>query len=485
MRSSTLRPASLRAPWTRGPPRAPGPRGAAPRRARGSARRRACPSAPPGSPRAAAARAGRRRRLSGVLAAVDRRCPRRRRARSVAAAVAASSAATACATCGMSLPKRGPERAVVRLQLPAAQLLRLRDVAHLLHVQLVEHQAAGSARSPRARAARPPPPPRAAAGAASSCPRCGRCGPAPPRRARPPSPARAPRRVPRGYREVAEVHRRLGAVEVLVDLVGHERRERREQLRDRDAGTRAAWRGRAGSPSQKRRREQAHVPVREVVDERARSRGRRWWCRSRRGARSRDLGGGVQARQDPAVELGRLAARRRARRRSRSRRARRSRRCSRACSRNWRTPSPTRLEREAVAVPRLLRGEVVPAEGVRAVARRAPSQGDTTLPLLFDIFWPVVVEDQAEAEAGLVGRLAPQQRGDRRAASRTSRASGRAPRRCSRRGSAARRCSSFSNGAVPLRERHRARVVPGVDHLGHAAHLAAAVGAGEASTSSM
>ena len=32
---------------------------------------------------------------------------------------------------------------------------------------------------------------------------------------------------------------------------------------------------------------------------------------------------------------------------------------------------------------------------------------------------------------------------------------------------------------VELRERHRARVEPGVDHLGHAAHLAAALGAGE------
>ena len=64
------------------------------------------------------------------------------------AARAGSSAAMAAATWGMCLPKRGPERAVVGLQLEAAELVGLGHVAQRLHVQLVMHAAPRTPRSP-------------------------------------------------------------------------------------------------------------------------------------------------------------------------------------------------------------------------------------------------------------------------------------------------------------------------------------------------
>jgi hypothetical protein len=47
-----------------------------------------------------------------------------------------------------------------------------------------------------------------------------------------------------------------------------------------------------------------------------------------------------------------------------------------------------------------------------APKRSMTSQGTTMLPLDFDIFWPVGVEDQPEADDGLVGRAVEEQHAD-------------------------------------------------------------------------
>ena len=70
------------------------------------------------------------------------------------------------------------------------------------------------------------------------------------------------------------------------------------------------------------------------------------------------------------------------------------------------------LEREAVAVPGLLGGEVVPAECVRAVGvEHLP--GDDDVALRLGHLLALGIEDQPEAEAGLVRRAAEQQHRDR------------------------------------------------------------------------
>src|SRR6201999_4253520 len=69
------------------------------------------------------------------------------------------------------------------------------------------------------------------------------------------------------------------------------------------------------------------------------------------------------------------------------------------------------LHREAVAVPRLLGGEEVPAEGVGPEAvEHIPRRHDVAAALRHLL--TLLVEDQSEAEAGLVGRAAPEQRRD-------------------------------------------------------------------------
>ena len=59
----------------------------------------------------------------------------------------------------------------------------------------------------------------------------------------------------------------LGAVEVVVDLVGDERRERGEQLRDGDEGVAEGGEG-GGVTVPEAPARAPHLPVREVVDER-------------------------------------------------------------------------------------------------------------------------------------------------------------------------------------------------------------------------
>ena len=193
------------------------------------------------------------------------------------------------------------ERAVVGLDLVGAELVGLRDVAQLLDVELAEHdvlepldrRALGAgghhdglaqrlAHAELGLAAGGQPEPHGLAHDAH--------------RDLELDVARA------DLGEVAQVDARLGAVEVVVDLVGDERAERRQQVGDADqAAVQRPERGRVAVPEARPRA--AHVPVREVVDER----------RDRvAGARgvvvveplAHDLGRRVQARDRPAVELG-------------------------------------------------------------------------------------------------------------------------------------------------------------------------------------
>ena len=192
------------------------------------------------------------------------------------------------------------ERAVVGLDLEAPQLVGLRDVADRLHVQLVGEQrlealdrlalAVGRHHDRLAQrlahlqlGVRP--------GGAAQLDRVAHHLHVPLEllvaRAR--------------LREVAQVHRGLAAVEVLVDRVGNERGQRREQLGDRDqAVVQHRERGRVAVPEAPPR--EAHVPVREVVDElRDGAPGERRVVVLH--ALDHALGGGRQARLDPAVEL--------------------------------------------------------------------------------------------------------------------------------------------------------------------------------------
>ena len=124
-----------------------------------------------------------------------------------------------------------------------------------------------------------------------------------------------------------------------------------------------------------------------------------------------------------------------------------------------------RLDREAVAVPRLLRGEVVPPERVRAVGvEHVPGRDGIALGLRHLL--ALGVGDQAQAEHGLERRPAVQQRGHRQ----------------QRVEPATRLVQSLADvvgreallegllvleRCVPLGEGHRARVPPHVDQVGH------------------
>ena len=132
-----------------------------------------------------------------------------------------------------------------------------------------------------------------------------------------------------------------------------------------------------------------------------------------------------------------------------------------------------RLEREAVAVPGLLRGEVVPAEGVRSVRlENVPGHDDVALRLRHLL--ALGIQDQAQAETRLVRRAAEQQHGhgEQRVepAARLVEPLADVVRR-----EAPLELLLVVERGVPLGERHAARVPPDVDQVGHAPHLAAAV----------
>ena len=187
----------------------------------------------------------------------------------------------------------------------------------------------------------------------------------------------------------------------------------------------------AGSPSQKRRRERRTYQLESSSTNAWMARPARRWRRSRPGARATDLDGRLQPRQDPAVQIvvaPRSAPPGRARSRSRWRRGRRSAYVFHSCSRNWRTASPIVVEREAVAVPRLLGGEEVPAQRVGAVAVDDLPRLDRVARATWTSCGPARRGSaRGRRRSGTTsGRTAASRRP---AASRTSRASGRAPRR--------------------------------------------------------
>ena len=99
------------------------------------------------------------------------------------------------------------------------------------------------------------------------------------------------------------------------------------------------------------------------------------------------------------------------------------------------------LDAEQVAVPRLLGRQEVPAEGVRAVAVDDVPRHDDVAERLRHLL-ALGIGDVAEAEDGLVRATGRTAASRSRSGCRTSRASGRSPRRCSRPGTALRTCRS-------------------------------------------
>ena len=272
--------------------------------------------------------------------------------------------------------------------------------------------------------------------------------------------------------EVGQVHAVEAAVEVLEDRVGHERRERREQLGDLDEGVlERAERGRVSVPEAAPRA--PHVPVREIVDiRRDRLAGARRVVVLHPLAHLGDRR--VQARDRPAVELGlRLAH---------------LHDLVRVRVEDVEPVGVPELQqelahrladvlgRELVAVPRLLGRQVVPAERVGPVALDDLPRHDD-VPERLGHLLALRVGDVAEDEHGPVRRAVEQQRRDRD--QRVEPAAGLVDRLADvvGRERGAELLLVLERG-VALGERHRARVEPDVDHLGHAAHLGAALRAG-------
>ena len=246
-------------------------------------------------------------------------------------------------------------------------------------------------------------------------------------------------------------------------------RERREQLRHGDeAVLQRVERGAVALPEPPAR--EAHVPVGEVdVDERG----------------DRAAGGGgverlealgdlgdrrAQARADPAVEVGRLAV-------ALGRVQREEVVGAPELPQEEADAVADRVDVEAVAVPRLLGREEVPAERVRAVAVDDVPRHDDVAARLAHLL-AVGVEDEAEADDVLVRRAAEEQRVDgqqrveppARLVERLADVVG---------GEAVAEDVLALVRRVPLGERHRPGVEPDVDDLRHAGHLAAALGARE------
>ena len=135
------------------------------------------------------------------------------------------------------------------------------------------------------------------------------------------------------------------------------------------------------------------------------------------------------------------------------------------------------VEREPARVPGARGREQVPAQGVGALAVEHVVGLHHVAAALAHLL-AVGVEDVAQAEHRLVGAAALDQGGHRQQAvepaaglvDRLGDEVGREP--------LAERLVVLER-IVPLREGHGARVEPGVDHLGHAAHVGAALGAAQ------
>ena len=134
------------------------------------------------------------------------------------------------------------------------------------------------------------------------------------------------------------------------------------------------------------------------------------------------------------------------------------------------------LDREPVPRPGLLRGQVVPAEGVGAVGGdHVPGLDDVAAALRHLL--ALGVEDQPEADAVAIAGGVEEQR--RLGQQRVEPAAGLVDRLADEVGrEALLELLLVLERVVELRERHRAAVVPGVDHRIDPAHLAAALLAG-------
>ena len=132
-----------------------------------------------------------------------------------------------------------------------------------------------------------------------------------------------------------------------------------------------------------------------------------------------------------------------------------------------------RVDREAVARPGLLGGQVVPAEGVGAVGGdHVPGLDHVALALRHLL--ALGVEDQAEADAVAVAGGVEEQ--GRLGEQRVEPAAGLVDRLADEVGrEALLEQLLVLERVVELREGHRAAVVPGVDHRLDPAHLAAAL----------
>ena len=360
------------------------------------------------------------------------------------------------------------ERAVVRLDLVGAELVGLRDVAQLLDVELLERDVGealdrgplGAGGDDHGRAQR----------LAHLELRLAAGG-----EAEPDGLAHGRHReleflvALAGLGPVGQVDARLGAVEVVVDLVGHERRERRQQLRDRDqAAAQRRERRRIAVPEAAAGA--ADVPVREVVDERGdRVAGAGGVVVIQ--ALGDGLDGGGQPRQRPAIEV---VGRRDVARldpvdvRVHDVEAVRVPELEQELAQRL----ADRVDAEQVAVPRQLVRQEVPAERVGAVAVDHVPRHDDVAERLRHLL-ALGVGDVAEAEDGLERALVVEQRRDRDQA--VEPAAGLVDRLADVVG----RVLLVELGLVlerrvPLGERHRAGVEPDVDHLGHAAQRLAA-----------
>ena len=275
---------------------------------------------------------------------------------------------------------------------------------------------------------------------------------------------------------------RLAARQVRVDLVGQEWREGRQQRGDgQQAVAQGGERCAVALPEAAAR--QPHVPVGELLHVGGdRAPGRRAvvsvHALDHRPRRS------LQARQRPAIEVT-ACVRAGLRAGAGVRRAE----ILRTQALGVRVQDPERVRvperehelahrlahrvgREAVAGPGLLGGEVVPAEGVRAVAVDHLPGIDHVAAALRHLL-ALRVEDQAEDDAVAVARAVEDEHRDRE--QRVEPAAGLVDRLADEVGREAVGEQLLSlERVVELGERHRARVVPGVDRLPDAAHLAAA-----------
>ena len=222
----------------------------------------------------------------------------------------------------------------------------------------------------------------------------------------------------------------------------------------------------------------AHVPVGQIINERLERTAGVGGVVARQAVGDR-VDGGIEARERPAVHLAALGHGRR-------RVAGREAVGQRCVGGEERVGVPqgeqeataglvNHVEAEAERIPRALRGEQIPAEGVGAgVVEHRPGLHHVALALAHLL--ALAIEDEPQAHHVAVGRLVEQQRA--LGQQRVEPAAGLVERLAHEvGGEPAGQPVLALEGVVVLRERHGARVEPHVGHLGHAVRGAAALAA--------